>query len=463
MDALNEDGITVSAAPSYGPTTTWEVLRAVQLDPPSFCHENNTMYEPIDMNYSMTGSSRADIEACQMLCRNIDACGYYTWYESLKSCHLALPTAQKVTGRRGFQAGPAACDEAQQGADSDTVKTEMMKDQCLVTNQSFYPLQSRGRAASTATDPVDCQNQCKNVSWCAHFVYNTLLKICNLQDSDAVASNAAVYQIAGPPSCGTQIQLDITFQEKGGSQKTMHDLLANKVESAIFFTIVKSAISTFAGNFTPYLNGKAHNTTQLLAKSDMTIDVKDAGDEDPEQAVLTVTMDVIPLKMFYISQLIDQKGAMSGLDKQITRFVQYLGGQFSSSIAAMEIHVTQFSNVTHKSNAGSFVKDQQAAFANQTVQALAKMVVANQTVQAFKMAEPVEGSAVSDVTKIVTVVTAAIFIVLLASYVALSRSTQRYKTGHCQVIEEADDARTAMVLLPGAEDDFEVTAAGEIA
>jgi len=452
MDALNEGGFTAtSAAPGYGPTTTWEMLRADPLDPPKFCHDNDTMYEPIDMNYSMTGSSSPSIELCQMLCRQIDSCGYYTWYEPLKSCHLALPTAQKVTGRPGFQAGPAACDGAQQGADDATVKAQMMKDTCLVTNLSYWPLQSRDHPASTADDPVECQNQCANVSWCAHFVYNTLLKICNLQDSDAQPTYSAAYQIAGPPSCSTDIQLDITLQEIAvDAPQTMRGMLADKAERAIFMTILKSAISTFVGDYIPYTNGEAGNATQLLPKSDMSIEVKDGGDTDTEMAVLTLTIDVPPERMFYISELIQSK-AVSGLDTQIERFMKYVGGQFSSEMAAMQIHVLNFSNATQVSKAGNFTAAQQAAFQ-----------------QFFQMEEPAEGNAVSDVTMIVTVVTAAIFIVLLASYVALSRSARRNKTGHCQIIDETDDPRIAMVtsrtiLLPGTEDNAEVFAAGEIA
>jgi len=339
-----------------------ELLHGPTLPPPTFCHENDTMYEPMDMNYSMAGNHADNVTVCQLRCRQIQACGFFSFYEALKICHLALPTATKNTGRTGFKGGPASCDGAQQGATGYTAEIEYMKDSCLLNNLSFYPLASRGRPATTAENPVECQVQCRNTSWCAHFVYNTLTKSCDLQDANSTGTLPAVYQIAGPPDCRPTVMFNAVIDGHGAN-----DMMDNASMVSQFVDLTKSAIVMYIGTYVPYTNGVAGEPEQLLTADDIHVELNRTVHDHMLDVEFGLTLETP--KALYARSLFNHSTVSDEIDDQIETFLrtnvaQKLGLNVSQadSVFSVRLSLTNVTDVRLVDTADSWATEQMALF-----------------------------------------------------------------------------------------------------
>jgi len=197
----------------------------------------------------------------------------------------------------------------------------MMKKTCMLTNLSFNPISSRGRAASTEDDEISCQRQCKSTSWCAHFVYNTLLKICNLQDDSSEVVQAEFYEIAGPPNCDVFVEFNATLHELGRESTLLtdtHALLG-------FVGLVEAAVISYAGNFTPYDDGKPTSPEPLIAADNVNISLTDASDKIPAVNSMTVSFNIRfdhMQKALYVATLFNGSFPTTKLNNQIQVFLK---------------------------------------------------------------------------------------------------------------------------------------------
>jgi len=184
------------------------------IDPPPYCVENDVMYEPIDMNMTITNITAKTVVDCMIQCRNAPDCGYFSFYFPLKVCHFSSPMATKATGRIGFVGGGAICPpndpqgKAMVGMKQASVDSKFATERCGVRGLSFFPRNGQGRQSSYVQTALACQDECQNVTWCHSYLFNTLTKTCDLQDWQSKPVLGSIYDMAGPVFCSVDVYVD---------------------------------------------------------------------------------------------------------------------------------------------------------------------------------------------------------------------------------------------------------------
>jgi len=418
---------------STSASSNLDFYAAPTLPPPPFCHEDDVMYEPIDLNYSMSATVLTNITDCQLLCRSITACGFYTWYDDLKLCHLARPTAVKQTGRPGFQAGPSSCGDAQQAASPETAQTTMMMKTCMLTNISFDPISSRGRAASTEENEVACQNQCKSTRWCAHFVYNTLLKTCNLQDDSSEVKTAQPYEIAGPPNCDVHVEFNATLHEIAQESTLITDSHA----MLSFVGLVEAAIISFAGNFTPYRDGQTSPPEPLIAADNIQVTVTDESDKvegvNCMSLLFNIRFDQMQ-KALYVATLFNGSFPTNKLNNQIEAFLEGWATDYDQDLADVRLEVGEIGAAQIIPSGTEFVSKMEEAYEE-------SVALYDANTRASLWTTPVNP---------VTLVLSAISV--SASLLALSYGYSRLQRKRCHICAEPERELSYSVIV-SAEDE----------
>lgn len=313
---------------------------APPLPPPHFCHEDDVVYEPIDMNYSNAIIYADDIEDCQSKCRTTAACGFFTWYEPLKTCHHESPMAEKKTGRLGFQGGPALCKgDGGQGARTSTVNNLNLKDECM-SNFSYIPLWGRGRPSSYVDSPIACQQECAEVDWCHSFVYNVLTKSCDLQDGNATRSVPAVYQISGPPTCDTELIFDMEIR---GARVPNSSERVHREEVKSFMDVLEAAVIKTFSNYTPYKGPAPSEPRPLLNSSAVHFEVDLHGNSD--LAIVTVSLQVAPRRAEYVKAMLRSENVSEILQENADNFVEFYGKDSAPHYFSHHISISHVHNV----------------------------------------------------------------------------------------------------------------------
>jgi len=239
-----------------------------------------------------------------------------------------------------------------------------MKDSCLLTNLSFYPLASRGRPATTAENPVHCQDECKNTSWCAHFVYNTLTKSCDLQDADSTGMPAAVYQIAGPPDCRPTVMFNAAIDGHGAQE-----LLENASMLSRFVELSKHAIVTYVGTYVPMSdNGVAPGEPeQLLTEDEIHVELNRTVHDHMLDVQFGLKLETP--KALYARSLFNHSTVASEIDDSIEMFLKTnvaskLGLNVSEADAkfSSRLRLTNITDIRLVDTAGNWASEQTARF-----------------------------------------------------------------------------------------------------
>jgi len=230
-----------------------------------------------------------------------------------------------------------------------------------VTNLSYYPLASRGRPSTIVDNPVECQSECKNMSWCAHFVYNTLTKSCDLQDDESTTLPSAVYQISGPPDCRPTVEFDAVVDGHGEEE-----LLHNVTVVRNFLQLTKVAIVMYVGTYVPYDNGVAGEPEKLLSVDD--IELKVNGSSSGEGLQMKVSIHLDTQKALYARALFNKSDVTRKLDDQVEAFLRTkvadhidVNGS-SHSLRHMRLELTNITSPRIVSAAGDFIQDQYDSF-----------------------------------------------------------------------------------------------------
>ena len=133
------------------------------------------------------------------------------------------------------------------------------------------------RSSTTADNALDCQKQCRDTSWCSSFVFNTLLKSCDLQETcslcafcfdmfdqclastfvppliqDVLAKpvhTGILYQMSGPPSCKATVKFEVDVNHDGALEVSTQNLTS----------VVKAALVVVAGRYPLYFGGNNQN------------------------------------------------------------------------------------------------------------------------------------------------------------------------------------------------------------
>eukprot|EP00434_Breviolum_minutum_P030584 symbB.v1.2.027046.t1/scaffold2748.1/size71683/5 len=126
------------------------VVDPPEMEPPPYCAENDVMYEPLDMNMSITNITAKTVVDCMIQCRNAPDCGYFSFFFPGKSCHFSSPLAVKATGRIGFVGGGAVCPpttpqaKALVGMKGASVSSVFQQHECGVRGLTFNPPNGQG-------------------------------------------------------------------------------------------------------------------------------------------------------------------------------------------------------------------------------------------------------------------------------------------------------------------------------
>eukprot|EP00930_Biecheleria_cincta_P106158 TRINITY_DN9943_c0_g1_i1.p1 TRINITY_DN9943_c0_g1~~TRINITY_DN9943_c0_g1_i1.p1 ORF type:complete len:718 (-),score=108.97 TRINITY_DN9943_c0_g1_i1:176-2329(-) len=306
---------------------------------PDYCQEENTIYEPMDKDPNNAIHYARDVTDCQAQCRTKPACGYYIWYEQLKLCHHALPTAIKRTAALGFTSGPAECHgNGGKGPDADTSADLLLKRMCM-TNWSYMPLASRGRLATTSKDPQGCQEQCFATPWCRTFVYNTLTKACDLQDKYATRSVPISYQISGPRSCVVEVTFEVEIDIDGKPIKLAEDQALATRES------IERAVMLTLGNYTPFHGREAGPPTPVVELGETHVRFKSGMGGDGGPLVAEVKLEIPPARAMYAHRILSMVDAQQILSYNLHQEFGAYDPQFMPDLAKENVHVNQVSNV----------------------------------------------------------------------------------------------------------------------
>ncbi|CAE8639522.1 unnamed protein product [Polarella glacialis] len=222
--------------------------------PPRFCPEPGVIYQPLAINSLNTVYYVEDIQACQDLCRGARECGFYTFYTPLKTCHLALPTAEKVPAAPGFFGGPAACQgSGGAGGSRMDVRTTTMDRMCFSHEARWFPANS----TTFVEGPLDCQEECRKTDWCEHFTFNLLVKACDLHEASATKAAAVAYQLSGPPECHPGINFRIRLF--GMDFTKISETIIRQLKQDVAESLVE-----YFGQWKPYRHGILQDTHEML-------------------------------------------------------------------------------------------------------------------------------------------------------------------------------------------------------
>eukprot|EP00440_Ansanella_granifera_P017797 gb/GFBE01019328.1/.p1 GENE.gb/GFBE01019328.1/~~gb/GFBE01019328.1/.p1 ORF type:complete len:625 (+),score=95.36 gb/GFBE01019328.1/:1-1875(+) len=442
LTVMNHD----SAVATQLLTKNVHMQHAPTLAPPSFCHEDDISFEPLNMNSSFAFLYADNITHCQMKCRETRSCGHYTWYEPLKMCHLALPTALKQTGIIGFQGGPATCpQDAEQGIGNNVAKTNLLRMKCMLTNVSYVPLWGRGRPSTYVDNPIACQDQCAETDWCATFVYNTLTRACDLQDTNSTPIDAVVYEISGPPDCNPIITFDIDVhaeRHSAGYKDHLEDLKG----------VMSSAIIRYVGNYTPFDGPVALPSKRLLNPMNVRLRVlSNSGDLSLRVSVMTIAS-----KAFYVNALLELPQAQQGLNKQMQEYLTLFGAAAAPGVEQMGLKILGMYDL-HMSATGAEYQANAMAEWSQAHPHYATVSDATKLDDTQAQWVPLARAIALPHTAMIAAGVAAFMGSLACFFLVVPRVTRHLRKfqplGHTD--SPADDARGLSVLSPAAEDALE--------
>lgn len=258
-----------------------------KMDPPPYCVENDVMYEPIDMNMTInTNITAKTVVDCMIQCRNAPDCGYFSFYFPLGSCHFSSPMATKATGRVGFVGGGAICSantqgKAMVGMKEATVDSKFATKHCGVRGLSFMPPNGHGRQSSYVQTALACQAECQNVTWCHSYLFNTLTKTCDLQDSQSKPVLGSIYDMAGPTFCSVDVYLEFT------AKYPKDEVNGPRPDTNILKAALKAGLVLSSGLYPIYTDQE--KTTSVVSAVNMT----DHDGRDVEKTVPLIHVDEI--------------------------------------------------------------------------------------------------------------------------------------------------------------------------
>lgn len=147
------------------------------------CSQPDVGWDPMDM-IGHPLSVEDNITACLQRCHGIPGCAHISWFGAFHHCHVSDAFATPQPGRRGFISAPAGCVSGA-GDRLDTVTTMLMTKHCFRNGFSYVPWfdgtkQLEAPRPEVVKDVLDCQNKCRQQSWCKKFEYNVFTHMLSL-------------------------------------------------------------------------------------------------------------------------------------------------------------------------------------------------------------------------------------------------------------------------------------------